>query len=227
MNERTQKALDGDLPRQELSPAEAAELAAAEAGIDIVLRTVPVATLPDLAPAVMRRIEELEAGRRASGATVAAMAESADLGGASASRTPIRDALAWIWRPRRLALSWRPAYAFALVAAVALVLPLRPEPVVTSPAAQRVLTQFVLDAPDARQVVLAGDFTNWQPSHELTRTEAGVWTVVVALDPGIHNYAFVVDGERWTPDPNAPAVSDGFGGLNSRLAVLAPDEAEL
>jgi hypothetical protein len=27
-------------------------------------------------------------------------------------------------------------------------------------------------------------------------------------------------------DPNAPAVDDGFGGLNSRLAVLAPDDAE-
>jgi hypothetical protein len=56
----------------------------------------------------------------------------------------------------------------------------------------------------------------------MTRTGPGVWTVVVPLEPGIHNYAFIVDGERWVPDPNAPAVDDGFGGMNSRLAVLAP-----
>ena len=32
-----------------------------------------------------------------------------------------------------------------------------------------------------------------------------------------------VDGERWTLDPLAPTVADGFGGENSRVAVLAPE----
>jgi len=54
-----------------------------------------------------------------------------------------------------------------------------------------------------------------------------VWTVVVPLEPGIHDYAFVVNGGQWVPDPNAPAFEDGFGGLNSRIAVITPDRAEL
>ena len=80
-----------------------------------------------------------------------------------------------------------------------------------------------LDAPQARVVTLAGNFTRWKPAYTLTRSEPGIWTVVVALEPGVHDYAFVVDGERWVPDPMAPSVADGFGGVNSRVAVLTPD----
>jgi len=47
--------------------------------------------------------------------------------------------------------------------------------------------------------------------------------VVVPLSPGVHDYSFIVDGNRWTPDPTAPARADGFGGMNSRIAVLASD----
>jgi len=87
----------------------------------------------------------------------------------------------------------------------------------------QVLVQFRLDAPQASEVALAGEFTEWQPIYPLKRSEPGIWTVVVPLEPGIHDYAFIVDGERWLPDPMAPAVEDGFGGLNSRIAVLTPD----
>ena len=81
--------------------------------------------------------------------------------------------------------------------------------------------QFVLKAPDAKNVSVAGDFSGWKPVHVMTKSGAGVWTVFVPLDPGIHDYAFVVDGERWVPDPAAPPVNDGFGGVNSRVAVLS------
>ncbi len=50
-----------------------------------------------------------------------------------------------------------------------------------------------------------------------------MWSVTVPLEPGVHDYAFVVDGEQWRPDPLAPSVDDGFGGTNSRLALLPPD----
>ncbi|MGH7464731.1 MAG: glycogen-binding domain-containing protein [Longimicrobiales bacterium] len=215
MDDRIQRALDGELPRDQLTPAEATELAAAEAGIGAVLHAVPVEPLPDLAPAVMRRIEELES-RRASVAETAAAA--------SPEQAPIRSLFAWIWKPRPISIGWRPAYGFAAAAVLALTVMIGRETAPVPHDSQQVLTQFLLNAPDAQQVTLAGDFTEWQPAYTLTRSEPGVWTVVVPLDPGIHNYAFVVDGEQWVPDPNAPAVDDGFGGLNSRLAVLAPDE---
>jgi hypothetical protein len=74
---------------------------------------------------------------------------------------------------------------------------------------------------------LAGTFTNWQPQFELLQTAPGSWTVTLALPAGVHDYAFVVDGQRWMPDPFAPSVNDGFGGLNSRLSLLPPEDAQL
>ena len=218
MNERIQRALDGELPRDYLTRAEAAELAAAETHLSAVLLAVPTAPLPDLAPSVMRRIEAAEA-RRGAAAARRIMAVAPEL-------APVGSFLEWLWRPRPIAVGWRPAYGLAAAAVLALTVFISRETVPAPHQTQQVLTQFLLNAPDAQQVSLAGDFTDWQPAHTLTRSEPGVWTVVVPLDPGIHNYSFIVDGERWVADPNAPAVDDGFGGLNSRLAVLAPDGAE-
>ncbi|MEX0912764.1 MAG: glycogen-binding domain-containing protein, partial [Gemmatimonadota bacterium] len=85
-----------------------------------------------------------------------------------------------------------------------------------------IYVQFRLDAPGAQRVELAGSFTDWAPAHQLHETGAGVWTVVVPLEPGVHDYTFVIDGERWIVDPNAPSVEDDFGGSNSRLFLPAP-----
>ena len=93
--------------------------------------------------------------------------------------------------------------------------------------ASQVLIQFHLDAPAAQQVALAGDFTGWQPTYALTRSDNGSWTIVVPMSPGVHEYAFIIDGERWIADPMAPAVEDGFGGQNSKIAVLAADNRVL
>src|SRR5205823_5942907 len=49
----------------------------------------------------------------------------------------------------------------------------------------------------------------------------GVWAITRALPQGHHQYAFVVDGARWVPDPAAPGVDDGFGRRNSMVAVTA------
>ena len=237
MDQRTQKALDGELPREQLTAAERADLLEAEARIRAVLRAVPVGPMPDLAPAIMRRIEEVDAQRaktaaaEATGYSQAAMISS---GGVSHSRRAmipawsgpvagLRAVAGWIWNPRPVSLAWRPVYGVAAAVVLAVTLIIGRETAPVEPVTQQVLTQFLLEAPDAQQVVLAGDFTNWQPVHTMTRTERGVWSVVVPLAPGVHNYAFIVDGDRWMPDPNAPAVNDGFGGMNSRLAVLAPD----
>lgn len=209
MNERVHHVLDAELPASALNAQEADALAQTADAIDRVVHSISQQAGVDIAPAVMARIR---AAHRASHVREPAW----------------KIALAWLWSPRQLSLQWRPAYAAAfailLVAAITLINP-ETSSVATSP--QQVLVQFRLDAPQAQQVQLAGNFTSWKTTISLKRSASGVWTVVLPLTPGVHNYAFVVDGNHWVADPMAQPVSDGFGGTNSQLAVLTPDETVL
>lgn len=72
--------------------------------------------------------------------------------------------------------------------------------------------EFALDAPAARSVLLAGDFTGWL-AHPipLKRSPRGRWKVSVPLPPGTYHYRFLVDGE-WRDDPACPLhVPNAFG----------------
>jgi hypothetical protein len=210
MDDRMQRALDGDLAaRSGLDEREAEELLRAEDLIRNVVRSIPAAPIPDLAPAVLRRIAALP--------TAAPIVQP---------RPWWQHALHWFWSPRQLTMHWRPAYAAAFALLIGLFSVLRPVPTNSSgPVGQQVLVQFRLDAPNASQVQLAGNFTNWKTSVAMKRSGSGVWTVVLPLAPGVHSYAFVVNGTEWVADPMAQPVSDGFGGTNSQLAVLTPDES--
>jgi len=45
--------------------------------------------------------------------------------------------------------------------------------------------QFVISAPEARTVALAGDFNEWDPSIQLDDVDGdGFWSGRVALEPG-------------------------------------------
>ena len=87
-----------------------------------------------------------------------------------------------------------------------------------------VLVQFVLEAPGAISVAVAGDFDGWEGSHGLSDTDGdGVWTGRVPVKPGVHAYMFLVDGSTWMTDPRADRYAeDGFGNQNAVLAVTAP-----
>ena len=125
--------------------------------------------------------------------------------------------MATLERRRRRALPWVLAPALAIAAALAIwLLPSRP----VAPAAV-VTVRFVLVAPEAHEVSLAGTFNQWDAhATPLVRSGAtGVWTATLTLPAGQHQYAFVVDGARWVPDPGAPAVDDGFGRRNSVLTL--------
>jgi AMP-activated protein kinase-like protein len=124
--------------------------------------------------------------------------------------------MAALERRRRRVLPW--LFAPALAAAAALVLWIgRPAP--TAPSAAVVTVRFVLTAPDAHEVTVAGTFNQWDSqATPLVRT-GSLWTATITLPPGQHQYAFVVDGVRWVPDPAAPAVDDGFGRRNSVLTL--------
>ncbi len=81
---------------------------------------------------------------------------------------------------------------------------------------------FVLQAPEAQAVFLAGDFNGWNASDlPLSNGGNGDWSVTVALAPGAYEYKFVVDGD-WREDPgNDQKKSDPFGGANSLVTVNA------
>ena len=70
------------------------------------------------------------------------------------------------------------------------------------------LVQFMLTAPTASRVALAGDFNGWDPrSTQLARGPVdGRWTVTLALSPGRHSYAYVVDDTQWVRDPAGTAA---------------------
>jgi hypothetical protein len=140
------------------------------------------------------------------------------------ARSPARSAWRWLVAPRdvelrlrvRLGAVWGGALAAAAV--VALLVTRAPAP----SASHRVaFVRFVLYAPGASRVAVAGTFNQWDPrvAPLVPAGAAGVWTVTLALPVGQHQYAFVVDGRRWVSDPAAPAVDDGFGRRNSVVAV--------
>jgi hypothetical protein len=84
------------------------------------------------------------------------------------------------------------------------------------------LVRFVFMAPQASSVAMVGDFNNWDRAvTPLRRTgSGGTWTVSVPLPPGPHQYAFVVDGTSWTPDPaSTTTVRDDFGTLTSVISI--------
>lgn len=80
--------------------------------------------------------------------------------------------------------------------------------------------QFVFVAPQARRVAVVGDFNDWDVAAAPLTAAGGVWSGQLDVPFGRHDYAFVVDGERWVRDPNAPqAPADEFGGGYSVLVV--------
>ena len=145
--------------------------------------------------------------------------------------SPGRRAWRWLNGPRdvQLRLRVRPwaawAGALAAAASVALLLTRAPGPAQGPRAVARdsVFVRFVLYAPGARQVAVAGTFNQWDRDAAplVPAGSSGVWSTTLALPVGQHQYAFVVDGARWVVDPSAPAVDDGFGRRNSVVAVTA------
>ncbi len=79
--------------------------------------------------------------------------------------------------------------------------------------------RFDLKLPSGtKDVALVGDFNGWdeRANPMLRKNGDGTWSARVALPPGRHVYAFVVNGQQWLVDPMAPQVPDaGFGPANA------------
>ena len=135
------------------------------------------------------------------------------------------------WRQRSISLS--PVGALALAASVAAVAyigareiespsdPLTSATMSAQDADDTEIVRFVFVDPSATQVAVVGSFNQWRK--DATPLEAtgvpGVWAVSVPLEAGRHEYAFVVDGEKWSPDPFAPAITDEFGTESSIVRI--------
>ncbi len=86
-----------------------------------------------------------------------------------------------------------------------------------------VVVRFRLHAPEAREVSVVGNWNQWDPDAQKLENPDGdeVWEIEIPLKRGEeHQYQFLIDGETWIPDPEAPLqVEDGFGGVNSILQI--------
>jgi len=79
------------------------------------------------------------------------------------------------------------------------------------------VVRFSLRAPEASKVDVVGDFTDWDPV-PMDRT-SDRWTVALTLEPGLHHFGFLVDGQ-WAVPPDAPGlVDDGWGRRNASIVV--------
>jgi enterochelin esterase family protein len=96
-----------------------------------------------------------------------------------------------------------------------------PAPAIVSPdvAADRRVT-FRVPAPDAKAVMVSGDFG---PDTPLQRGPDGVWTATVGpLAPELYVYFFTVDGVRLI-DPNNPQVKIGYVTTTTTSLLRVPD----
>jgi hypothetical protein len=213
MTDRIASYLDGAIDGAALTPAERAQAEPIERAIGETRAFVAARPVPDLTATVLRRIRSEQLRPRE-----------------SRPRDVVQRLLEVAWTPRQVSFGLRPAYAMVAAAAMIVLVLLLPDslrfganpaPLVTDAAQPQLLVQFRLQAADASDVRLAGSFTAWQPDYQLHEAAPGIWTITIPLSPGVHDYMFVVDGQHWIPDPDAQHVRDGFGGVNSRIAILS------
>jgi hypothetical protein len=209
MHTDVHRYLDGELPRAALSAEAELELREWELATDGVREYRAERAPPWLDSQVMHALRAAPAG-------------------------PLwQRAWEWLVTPRPLQI--RPlaplagALALLLVVLTQTTTPETPlavaEPL--DPNAPVIYVQFALTAAGARSVAVAGDFNDWSVEAGSLRDAHGdgVFRGLIAVQPGVHKYMFVVDGEEWVTDPVAERyVDDGFGMRNALLAVVTPGE---
>lgn len=95
-------------------------------------------------------------------------------------------------------------------------------PVISPICSAEVKFSLKLNDSKAHIVAIAGDFNGWNAQANLLEDldGDGIWTGTLKLEPGKYEYMFVLDGEKWLPDPNALRYAkDGFGNKNAILEI--------
>ncbi|NTV12963.1 MAG: glycoside hydrolase family 13 [Desulfobulbaceae bacterium] len=90
----------------------------------------------------------------------------------------------------------------------------------TPKSSERPSTEFSLFAPEAKEVLLTGEFCNWDGEGcRMRRFKDGSWKKSLKLKPGRYEYRFVVDGHWWTDPENPERQQNPFGQDNSVLII--------
>jgi 1,4-alpha-glucan branching enzyme len=80
----------------------------------------------------------------------------------------------------------------------------------TTPATTSQWTKFEIDAPEATEVTIVGNFAQgYRLPIRMRREAAGKWHTALRLPPGWYEYHYVVDGRR------VPAAEAGEAGSDS------------
>ncbi|MBU0548463.1 MAG: AAA family ATPase [Candidatus Omnitrophica bacterium] len=79
---------------------------------------------------------------------------------------------------------------------------------------------LTVNAPDAKEVYLAGEFNNWKLNEDSRMDQNnGCWSKSINLNSGKYRYRFVIDG-NWSEDPNNPLRQiNPYGTMDSLLEV--------
>lgn len=82
-------------------------------------------------------------------------------------------------------------------------------------------TAFAINAPNAKDVYLVGDFNHWRINDDsrLSRLEDGKWEKSMALSPGKYRYKFIVDGEWVLDSKNPEREPNPFGTFDSIMKL--------
>jgi hypothetical protein len=224
MDDRIHAWLDGELPFGSLSEDERPEALALEARILAASARLEEAPAPDLTARVMAALPDAVPGRQPSIPAPAVVPVGSRFRSWLQSLVPAGGLAP---RPALALAGLALMVGFGLGTLMPRATPAAPfGPTAGADAAgadaPQIFVRFELQAYGATDVRLAGSFSGWEASHEMTPVGPGLWTVTLPLEPGVHDYVFLVDGEHHVIDPYAPRVADGFGGYSSRLALLTP-----
>ncbi len=79
---------------------------------------------------------------------------------------------------------------------------------------------FKLEASEAKEAILVGDFNSWDPfAHQMEEQAPGVFTTRVRTFSGVHSYFYLVDGRRILDSLNPNFASDYEGFEVSRFLM--------
>ncbi len=89
---------------------------------------------------------------------------------------------------------------------------------VGGPARRGRLVTFSVEVDSASSVAVSGTFSDWRPLS--LKRNGSVWSVSFPVEPGTHQYGFLINGSSWYVPPNAAdVVDDGFGRKNVTLVI--------